>query len=195
MELLTKFYLIIISVLIAINVLITNYNNTNNINLALTFLSYFLSAMFILGFFILQKYRNYIYFYLSNIFTSLVTILVIMKYGNLEKDKSYKFIVWCLVGVSILTYIGSIRFTYHIYYNKYNDSKKGVRGEEGLQGLKGKSADTTLNNFDLCLDQLNNQTNNQILKKKGEEENSKNYFNNLLLKQKFRDMCAKEFKN
>ena len=91
MELLTKFYLIIISVLIAINVLITNYNNTNNINLALTFLSYFLSAMFILGFFILQKYRNYIYFYLSNIFTSLVTILVIMKYGNLEKDKSYEF--------------------------------------------------------------------------------------------------------
>ena len=32
MELLTKFYLTIISVLVAINVLITNYNNTNNIN-------------------------------------------------------------------------------------------------------------------------------------------------------------------
>ena len=192
MELLTKFYLTIISVLVAINVLITNYNNTNNINLGLTFLGYFLSAMFIFGFFILQKYRNYIYFYLSNIFTSLVTILVIMKYGNLEKDRSHKFIVWCLVGVSILTYIGSIRFTYHIYYNKYHDSKKGVRGEEGLQGLRGKTADTTLNNFDLCVDQLNVQTNNQISKHKG--EHSINHFNNLLLKQKFRDICTKEFK-
>ena len=41
--------------------------------------------------------------------------------------------------------------------------------------------------------QLNNQTNNQILKHRGEEENSKNYFNNLLLKQKFRDICDNKF--
>ena len=193
MELITKFYLIIISLLIIINLLITHYNSMNNINVAWSFIGYFISTMFLVSFFILQKYHNYIYFYLSTIFTSLITIFLIMKYSNLGKDFSYKLIVWSLVGLSIFTYVGTIRFVYHIYYNKYNESKKGVTGEEGLQGLKGDGADTTLNNYELCIEQLNNQTNNQILKHRGEEENSKNYFNNLLLKHKFRDICDNKF--
>ena len=98
-----------------------------------------------------------------------------------------------MVFLSILTYVGSIRFVYHIYYNKYNDQQKGVKGNEGLIGLKGDSADSTLNNYELCIDQLNIQTNNQISKHKGEEENDINHFNNLLLKHKFRDICKSKF--
>jgi hypothetical protein len=196
METLTKFYTILITLLLITNGLVTGYVHDYELNPYWSYYSYFLTAMFLISFYILKEYHNYIYFYLSIIFTALTSLGFIMIYGNIGKGITNQFLISFLLFLSLLTYIGTLRFLYHTYSNYNNQPKKGVQGEEGWKGLIGEDADTSLTNYELCIEQLYRQTNNQIIEQINETQNidinsKQNYFNNMYLKDKFKQICKK----
>jgi hypothetical protein len=189
MKLIYWTYSILVSFLILLNYFIKKFNTLNYINIVWTYYSYFLSFIFILGFYILQQLHNYIYFYLMILITFLISITFINIVGNLGTNIAYKFIIWFLLTISTLTYTSSIQTLYHLYYNNYNDPQVGEKGVKGAPGIKGNNADTSINNNKLCINQLDKLTNSLLLKKLNSNDSTHNYFNNLFLKQKYKKMC------
>ena len=200
MNILTKFYITLITILLIINGLVTGYVHDYELNPYWSFYSYFLTVMFLTSFYILKEYHNYIYFYLSIIFTTLISFGFIITYGNIGRNLTNQFLISFLLCLSVLTYIGTIRFLYNIYSNYNNEPEKGGQGEEGWKGLIGEDARTNLTNYELCVEQLNRQTNDQIIKKLKKTENTnidleQNYFNNIYLKDKLKLICKKYLVN
>ena len=187
MKLIYWTYSILISFLLLLNYFVKIFNKLNSINKVWTYYSYFISFGFILGFYILQKLHNYIYFYLTILITFIISITFITIFGHLGNNIAYNFLIWLLVTISTLTYMGLIQSAYHLYYNNYNDPERGLKGITGEHGLIGNDANSSMSNFDICQEQLNNETNNLLQKT---NDSSKKEFKNLFLKEKYKKMCA-----
>ena len=83
--------------------------------------------------------------------------------------------------------MGLIQSIYHLYYNTYNDPERGLKGIQGEPGLIGNDANSSMSNFDICQEQLNNETNVLLLQKMN--DSTKKEFKNLFLKEKYKKMC------
>jgi hypothetical protein len=192
MKLLTIFYLVLITILLGFNKIITTLNTINSINKAWTYYSYLLSIIFILCFYILQSLHNYIYFYITIGITYVISIMFILLYGNLPNNNlTYKFLIGLLVTVSMLSYTSIVKSIYHLYYTNYNDSTKGEVGYIGTQGKKGDNANILIDDNSLCVQQMINQANKQIEKHNlsNNIENIDDKFNNIYMKNKFKKIC------
>ncbi len=189
MKLIYWTYSILISFLLLLNYFVKTFNKLNGINIVWTYYSYFLTLVFILGFYILQKLHNYIYFYLTMLITFIISITFITIFGHLGTNIAYNFLIWFLVTISALTYIGLIQSIYHLYYNNYNDPERGLKGIQGEPGLIGNDANSSTSNFDVCQEQLNNETNVLLLQKMNDTDTTKKEFRNLFLKEKYKKMC------
>ena len=121
--------------------------------------------------------------------TFIISITFITRFGYLGQNIAYNFLIWFLLGISILTYMSLIQSVFHLYYNNYNDAERGIKGIQGQPGLIGNEANSSMSNFDLCNEQLNNETNNLLLQKMNESDTTKKEFNNLFLKQTYKKMC------
>jgi hypothetical protein len=189
MKLIYWTYSILISFLLLLNYFVKRFNQLNVINKVWTYYSYFLTLVFMLGFYILQKLHNYIYFYLTMIITFIISITFITIFGHLGNNIAYNFLIWFLVTISTLTYMGLIQSVYHLYYNNYNDPEIGLTGIQGEPGLIGYDANSSMSNFDVCQEQLNNETNN-LLHKMNTADTTNKEFKNLFLKEKYKKMCT-----
>ena len=120
--------------------------------------------------------------------TFIISITFITIFGHLGTNIAYNFLIWFLVTISALTYMGLIQSIYHLYYNTYNDPERGLKGIQGEPGLIGNDANSSMSNFDICQEQLNNETNVLLLQKMN--DSTKKEFKNLFLKEKYKKMCA-----
>ena len=189
MKLIYWIYSILISFLLLLNYFVKKFNLINGINIVWTYYSYFLTLVFILGFYILQKLHNYIYFYLTMLIAFIISITFITIFGHLGSNIAYNFLIWFLVTISAFTYIGLIQSIFHLYYNNYNDPERGLKGIQGEKGLIGNDANSSISNFDVCQEQLNNETNTLLLYKINDKDITKKEFKNLFLKEKYKKMC------
>ena len=192
MKLLTIFYLVLITILLGFNKIITTFNTINSINKAWTYYSYLLSIIFILCFYILQSLHNFIYFYITIGITYVLSVMFILFYGNLPNNNlTYKFLIGMLVTISMISYTSIVKSIYHLYYTNYNDSTKGEVGYKGKQGKKGDNANILIDDNSLCVQQMINQSNKQIAKHNlsNNIENIDDKFNNIYMKNKFKKIC------
>ena len=164
MKLLTIFYITLIIILFIFNNIIKTLNTINSINKVWTYYSYFLSVIFIICFYILQSLHNFIYFYITIAITYILSILFIIIYGKLPNNLTYKFLIGLLLTSSMLTYTGIVRSIYHLYYTNYNDPIKGNSGYQGNQGNEGEPANILLDDMELCVNNMINNTNEQLKK-------------------------------
>ena len=148
---------------------------------------YFLISMFLISLGILLKLRNYIYYSLSILFTFLVTIFFFTVFVKFNNNNEEIFLIWFLIILSTLTFIGWTQSVYHLIKNSNNEPDYGVRGDQGENGLQGRRANTSISEYDLCVQQMSDVTNKNI--KKLIKINSKQYFNNLFMKNKYESIC------
>jgi hypothetical protein len=160
----------------------------------LYYYSYFLISMFLISIAILLKLRNYIYYSLSILFTFFATVFFFLLFVKFNSDVQEVFLVWFLVIVSALTFIGLSQSICYLIKNKFNEPDYGSRGEQGDKGLNGRKANTSISEYELCVQQMNDVTNKNIKKKLGKVNDSSNYFNNLYLKNNFERICSKFIK-
>jgi len=121
--------------------------------------------------------------------TFIISIAFITIFSHLGTNIAYNFLIWFLVTISALTYIGLIKSIYHLYYNIYNDPEIGLNGIQGEPGLIGNDANSSMSNFDVCQEQLNNETNVLLLQKINNTDTTNKEFKNLFLKEKYKKMC------
>tara|TARA_B110000495_G_C22985482_1_gene579749 strand:+ start:1224 stop:1589 length:366 start_codon:yes stop_codon:yes gene_type:complete len=116
-------------------------------------------------------------------------------FGELGNNILYNFLVWFLLTISAFTFVGLTQSMYHLHNNNNNDPEQGPKGESGEDGLTGRTANTSISNYDLCVQQMTDTTNKNILKKLNKPNETKNYFNNLFLKQNYERICGYYFKS
>ena len=191
MKLLTIFYIALIIILFIFNNIIKTLNTINSINKVWTYYSYFLSVIFIICFYILQSLHNFIYFYITIAITYILSILFIIIYGKLPNNLTYKFLIGLLLTSSMLTYTGIVRSIYHLYYTNYNDPIKGNSGYQGNQGNEGEPANILLDDMELCVNNMINNTNEQLKKHimSNNIENIDYKLNNIYMKDKYKKIC------
>ena len=189
------FYLLLLLVIGAFNFLLNTTKAFFNIKQKWVYFSYYISFLFFLCIYILQSLRNYIYFYLSVLLTYITTLFFFILFGDLGNNILYNFLVWFLLTISAFTFVGLTQSLYHLHNNNNNEPEQGPKGESGELGLTGRKANTSISDYDLCVQQMNESTNKNILKKLNRPTEDKNYFNNLYLKQNFERICGYYFKN
>lgn len=189
------FYLLLLLIIGAFNVVLNTTKAFFNIKQKWVYFSYYISFLFFLCIYILQSIRNYIYFYLSVLLTYITTLFFFILFGDLGNNILYNFLVWFLLTISAFTFVGLTQSLYHLNNNNNNEPEQGPKGESGELGLTGRKANTSISDYDLCVQQMNESTNKNILKKLNRPTEDKNYFNNLYLKQNFERICGYYFKN
>ena len=189
------FYLLLLLIIGAFNVVLNTTKAFFNIKQKWVYFSYYISFLFFLCIYILQSIRNYIYFYLSVLLTYITTLFFFILFGDLGNNILYNFLVWFLLTISAFTFVGLTQSLYHLNNNNNNAPEQGPKGESGELGLTGRKANTSISDYDLCVQQMNESTNKNILKKLNRPTEDKNYFNNLYLKQNFERICGYYFKN
>lgn len=155
------------------------------------YFSYFLISMFLISLGILLKLRNYIYYSLSILFTFIVSVFFFLVFVKFNNNLQETFLVWFLVILSTLTFIGWTQSIYHLITNRYSEPDYGTRGEQGDNGLIGRRANTSISEYDLCVQQMSDITNKNIKKKIGRVNDSQQYFNNLFVKNNYERICSK----
>jgi hypothetical protein len=170
-------------------------NSLNQQNLTLWYyFSYFLISMFLISIGILFKFRNYIYYSLSILFTFLITVFFFSFFVKITNNTQETFLIWFLIILSTLTFIAWSQSFYYLFKNSYNDPDLGMRGEEGEKGLKGRKANTSVSEYDLCIQVMNDITNKNIKKKLNVVNDHQMFFNNLFVKNNYDRICSKYLK-
>tara|TARA_Y100000591_G_C21379009_1_gene472574 strand:+ start:100 stop:552 length:453 start_codon:yes stop_codon:yes gene_type:complete len=150
--------------------------------------------MFLTSTLILLKFRNYIYYTLSVLFTFLTTIIFFLAFVKFNNNIQEVILIWFLIILSTITFIGWTQSIYHLIKNRYNEPDYGPTGDQGDKGLTGRTANTSISEYDLCVQQMNDITNKNILKKLKKTETQDNLFNNLFVKDNYKRICSKYFK-
>ena len=102
----------------------------------LSLLFMFLSATFYGSYQILEKTRNFIYFYFSVLFTMLISAFLLQFLAT--ENKSLNFIYSLMFLVCSFVYMNLIRMIYNIKQNNLNEAPKGLQGKQGKIGEQGK---------------------------------------------------------
>ena len=102
----------------------------------LSLLFMFLSATFYGSYQILEKTRNFIYFYFSVLFTMLISAFLLQFLAT--ENKSLNFIYSLIFLVCSFMYMNLIRMIYNIKQNNLNEAPKGLQGKQGKIGEQGK---------------------------------------------------------
>jgi len=189
------FYLLLLFIIGVFNFGLNTTKAFFNIKQKWVYFSYYISLLFFISIYILQSLKNYIYFYLSVLLTYITALFFFILVGDLGNNILYNFLVWFLLTISAFTFIGLSQSIYHLHNNNNNDPEQGPKGDTGKLGLTGRNANTSISDYDLCVQQMRESTNKNILKKLNRPNEPKNYFNNLYLKQNYERICGYYFKN
>jgi hypothetical protein len=95
----------------------------------------FLSATFYGSYQILEKTRNFIYFYFSVLFTMLISAILLSFLATDNKTLNYIYALLWLVCSFV--YMNLIRMIYNIKQNNLNEAPPGIKGKQGKLGEQG----------------------------------------------------------
>ena len=68
-------------------------------------------------------------------------------------------------GIVYINIYGLSQSICYLIKNKLNEPDYGQRGEQGDKGLKGRKANTSISEYELCVQQMSDITNKNIKKK------------------------------
>ena len=155
----------------------------------------FIQFLINISFYII-KYRNYIYYSIFILFSSIICITYFVLTFQFSKNHIENYLVYFLLLLSVLTFISVTLSKYYIYENDENEAPIGDKGKIGLKGHDGEQA-KILNSLDLCVNYIMHSGDNilkEYIKNKPDliervGENDKIY-KNIFMKRKIKEICS-----
>ena len=148
--------------------------------------------------FYIIRYRNYIYYSIFVLFSSMICVTYFIINFQFSKKNVERYMIYFFLLLSVLTFIAVTLNKYYIYETTSNEARHGDQGDEGNIGHDGNQA-KILNSLDLCVNQMMVSGNTEVkdyIKNKPDiqhrlrDENPDDLlFKNLFMKRKFKDIC------
>ena len=149
--------------------------------------------------FYIIRYRNYIYYLIFVLFSSIVCITYFIINYKFSTNKTENYLLYFLLLLSVLTFIGITLNKYYIYETNRNEAPHGDSGDNGKRGHDGNPA-RILNSLDLCVTKMMEGGDSEVKKfiknkpdiqNRLKDENPDDLlFRNLFMKRKFKDICS-----